>query len=132
MQRIHHLSVEPHISVRDQLELKCALQQKGIAMHIANLLSFKKHEERIKLYFDEMNREEVPQHCLTSMDQVRSADKEVFLRTAGETRRGFSASGDLFQDLPVLPLDGLLEQTVNHPRVLGFYFLSLVLCHRRT
>ena len=86
-------------------------------------MSLRKHEELIKLYFDEMNREELHQHNPTSMDQVRAADKEVFLRLADQTRRGFSALGDLFKDPPVLPLDDLLERTMNHPRVVGLLLL---------
>ena len=119
MKRSMQLAVEPSVSVRDHMDLKSALQRRGIAMHIANLLSFKTHETLIKLYFDELNREELPDHFPTTIHQVRATDKEVFIRLADQTRRGFSALGDLFSAPPIMPLDKLVTDVLNHPRVVS-------------
>ena len=102
---------------QDRLELKYALQRRGLAMQMAHLLSFKSHEKLIDYYFEEMARDSVDlsRYDRISLDQVMNTDKEIFVRIGEETREGFKALGNL--PAKEYPLDKLLEQIMVHPRV---------------
>ena len=101
-------------SVEDHLLLKCALQRRGVALHVAELLTFKVHEALIGMYFEEMAREPLHGYAKVSVDQVRRTDQAIFKRLGEKTTAGFRhlKNGD------TLCLDGLLAKVLEEPRVL--------------
>ena len=66
---------------QDCLELKCALQRRGLAMHMAHLVSFGSHEKLVDCYFEEMARDSVDQmrYERISLDQLANMDREIFI-----------------------------------------------------
>ena len=117
------------IQIDDMLNLRYALQRRGVAMHLSKLLSYKVHEQLVQLFFDEMNREALPDHAKVSINQVRNADREVFLKLADLTRGGFTSIG-LVED--ALPLDAHLQKTLTEHRVMALLLpLALPSGHRQ-
>jgi len=110
---------EAFVTVKDELSLKNVLQRRGLAMHIAKLLSFKVHESLINMYFEEMGRDDLPGYNSISFAQIRAADKEIFARLADKTRCGFSGLGDPLAQTPILPLDDLWPRVMVEPRVVA-------------
>ena len=113
--RKHTREVEVGEPIRDLLNLKYALQRRGLAMHMARLLSFQTHEDLVNLYFLEMSRDPLEGHLPTSMEQIRRADKEIFMRLAQETRAGLT---DLIDPAGVkFPLDDTIKKIMVEHRV---------------
>ena len=113
--RKHTREVEVGEPIRDLLNLKYALQRRGLAMHMARLLSFQTHEDLVNLYFLEMSRDPLEGHLPTSMEQIRRADKEIFMRLAQETRAGLT---DFIDPAGVkFPLDDMIKKIMVEHRV---------------
>ena len=119
--RMQKFSSDPILTVGigDLLSLKNLLQRRGLAMHMAKLLSFSVHEQLVNFYFNEMNREKLPGHGAVTVDQVRNADKEIFFKIVDQTRNGLTALGDSLADPPVFPLDVMVPKILVEPRVLA-------------
>ena len=102
----------------DRLELKYALQRRGLAMQLGRLASFACHEKLVNYYFEELARYPVDPRRFekVSVPQILSADKELFIRMAEETRSGFKALGNI--PAKVYPLDDILKAAMKHPRVI--------------
>ncbi len=111
----HYKEVEMNQPIRDLLHLKYALQRRGLAMHMARLLSFQSHEDLVNLYFLEMSRDPLEGHEPTSMEQIRRADKEIFMRLAQETRGGLTELAD--PEGIKFPLDNLIPKVMFEHRV---------------
>jgi len=110
---------ESSVTIKDHLALKNVLRRRGLAMHMAKLLSFEVQETLINMYFDELARDDLPRYNSISLDQIRAADKEIFVRLADQTRGGFSGLGDPLAHTPILPLDDLLPRVMVEPRVVA-------------
>ena len=102
----------------DRLELKYALQRRGLAMQLGRLVSFACHEKLVNYYFEELARSPVDPRRFekVSVPQILSADKELFIRIAEETRSGFKALGNI--PAKVYPLDDIMKAAMKHPRVI--------------
>ena len=84
-------------------------------MHMAKLLSFETHEKLIALYYEEMSRDPMEGYTATSMEQVRRADKEIFMRLAQLTRAGLT---DLQDNAgKKFPLDDLVTNVMMEHRI---------------
>ena len=101
----------------DRLELKYALQRRGLAMQLGRLVSFACHEKLVNYYFEELARSPVDPRRFekVSVPQILCADKELFIRMAEETRSGFKALGNI--SAKVYPLDDIMKAAMKHPRV---------------
>ena len=109
---------EEQIDIRDLLLLKQALQRRGVAMNLARLMSFRKHESIVERFFEELSREHLPGYAQLSMDQIRRADKELFVQLADKTRAGLpEVTGD-----GKLPLDDLVEAVLSSHRFNALLF----------
>lgn len=108
------LVYHPH----DRLELKYTLQRRGIAMHMAHLVSFACHEKLVDYYFEEMSRDPVDttRYERISVDQVMNTDKEIFIRMGEESRDGFRILGNIPSG--TFPLDAIMTKVMAHPRVI--------------
>ena len=102
----------------DRLELKYALQRRGLAMQLGRMLSFACHEKLVNYYFEELARSPVDPRRFekVSVPQILSADKELFIRMSEETRSGFKALGNI--SAKIYPLDDILKAAMKHPRVI--------------
>ena len=107
------------VGIGDLLSLKNLLQRRGLAMHMAKLLSFSVHEQLVNFYCNGMNREKLPGHGAVTVAQVRNADKEIFFKIVDQTRNGLTALGDSLADPPVFPLDVMVPKILVEPRVLA-------------
>ena len=126
------MSIEETVKVSDNnlLAARYTLQRRGLAMNIANLLTFEVHELLIHKYFDEMAAEVLQGHAPVSLEQVRIADKAIFKRIGQETRGGFSK---IVLEGEELPLDKLLKKLMEENRfqtLLGPYKLAVESKHR--
>ena len=89
---------EDKADLKDHLMLRYALQRRGVALEIARLMSFKVHEKLINFFFEELARDALPGYSQVTLEQVRRADKEVFMRLAEKTRGGIvQEAGDDLQ-----------------------------------
>ena len=62
--------------------LQLALQRRGVAMEIARLMTYEKHQEMVALFFQEVKRDRLPGHQKVSLDQAGRADAEISTRLA--------------------------------------------------
>jgi hypothetical protein len=108
---------EDKADLKDHLMLRYALQRRGVALGLARLMSFKVHEKLINFFFEELARDPLPGYSQVTLEQVRRADKEVFLRLAEKTRGGIvQIAGD------ELPLDQYLDNIIEEPRICALLF----------
>jgi hypothetical protein len=111
---------EEHIVVGgDLLAARYALQRRGLALNVARLMSFEVHELLVEFFFEEMARESLPGFHKVSLEQVRRADREIFVRLAEQTRGGFTKEV-LIRD--ELPLDNILRRVMLEPRIQALLF----------
>ena len=108
------------IQVGDELAMKYALQRRGLAMNMAKLINFQVHDTLVNFYLEELARVALPGYEKVSMEQIRRADKEIFLRMADKTRSGLSNFGDPLRQ--VLPLDQVLPAVMVEPRIVALLF----------
>ena len=116
MELVHH--------PEDRLELKYALQRRGLAMQLGRMVSFARHEKLVNYYSEELARMPVDPHRFerVSVPQILSADRELWIRMSEETRSGFKALGNISAN--VYPLDDIMKEAMKHPR-----FIQLLLPH---
>jgi hypothetical protein len=117
--RLKRVSIpgEDKADLKDHLMLRYALQRRGVALEIARLMSFKVHEKLINFFFEELARDSLPGYAQVTLEQVRRADKEVFMRLAEKTRGGIvQAAGD------ERPLDCFVDGIISEPRICALLF----------
>ena len=84
-------------------------------MNLARLLTFEVHESLIAFYFEEMDRDQLSGYATVSMEQVRRADKELFIQIAKHTRGGLEGLKLKHFD-EELPLDATVRRIMTEPR----------------
>jgi len=94
------------------LKLANALTRRGVALELAQLMSFKVHDTLVKWYLREYAHPAVPGFAKISLTQIRNADEEVFVRLAALTRAGLGLTTN-----GALPLDALLPTVMKETRV---------------
>ena len=99
----------------DKLQMKYALQRRGLALELANIMSFDVHEKLVNRYFLEMSREQLPGYGKVTVDQIRMTDKEVFARLGEHSRKGYDSIELPFVDQ--LPLDPILIKVLDEVRI---------------
>ena len=80
--------------ISDETRIKYALQRRGLAMHIAQLMSWKKHEDLVKILMKEWNKKPVQGYAKVRLEQIYRADIEVFCQLAALTEDGLAPPGD--------------------------------------
>jgi hypothetical protein len=109
---------EQRVELKDHLAMKYALQRRGLAFEVSKLMSFKVHERIVDVFFETLAREPIPGFSPVSIEQVRRADKEIFMRLSELTRAGFTMPGDPDK----LPLDDNVDTVLAEPRIQALVF----------
>jgi hypothetical protein len=76
--------------ISGDLLLMQAFHRRGAAMDIAKLLDFGTHDELVKMYFRELQRDQPPGYSCITHDQILRADKEIFRILEEKTPDGLS------------------------------------------
>ena len=114
--KVHEHNIDNFVDVSTDYKFLRTLQRRGIAMHMAHLLSVVANEKYVKWLFKELQRSAVPGHKKVQMSQLLDVDKEIFIRLAEETRGGLqqdSVTNDFV-------LDGIIPRVMLEPRILAF------------
>ena len=113
----HSYAVDAPADISTALKLHKALQRRGFAMQMANLLTYKSHELLTAWLSEEFQREPLPGYHSITLEQVELADKQVFMRLS-EISRGFLAPH---------PEDGSMPLDHHMPIVLADYRIIMLL-----
>ena len=103
--------------IKDLLRLQYALQRRGLSLELARLMSFEEHERLVKFLFQELTRDAMEDHHPVSLQQVKEADLQFWLRIAELTRAGFEGTSD-----DELPLDEFVSKIIVEPRIAQLLF----------
>ena len=94
------------------LKLLNALERRGVALELAQLMSYDVHKGIVKWFMREYNRAAAPGHAKITLLQIKNADEEIFVRLAAITRIGLQLAAD-----GSLVLDGLVPDILKDTRV---------------
>ena len=110
--RRHTVINDTVADIGTDLRLRDALTRRGVALHMAGLMSFGKHEAWVKRLFKMMQRAPRPGYAAISLQQIRDADNEWFVQMADLSR------GNLVTcTTEGMPLDKLSEQASDDEQV---------------
>ena len=104
--------LEDPADIASDLKLKTALQRRGIAMELAQLISFEMHDKYVAWLFKEMSRRAMQGFHSVSTNQILEVDKEVFIKLADQTRAGLDLNVD-----GTFVLNALLDTIIIDPRI---------------
>ena len=104
--------IGPRTEVSTDLKVLQALNRRGAAMELSNLMDYQVHDKLTRMLMREFQRDTVPGFHRVALDQLHRADKEVWAFMAERTRDGLmpDAAG-------ARPLDDLLPQALLDPTV---------------
>ena len=114
--KLQEVGCDAGADISSDLKLYQTLVRRGIAFHMAHLLSTKVHDELKEWYIRELQRDAVPGYQKISLTQVLRVDQEIFRRLAELTRSGLATdmmTGDFV-------LDPLLPRVLLEPRIVAF------------
>ena len=98
--------------IATDLKVKEALQRRGIAMELAQLVSFEVHNRYVAWLFKQMDRKPPKDFHAVTLQQIHEADEEIFLRLAEQTRDGLEVNLD-----GTYRLDQLLPNAMIDPQI---------------
>ena len=104
--------VEVRADTSTELLLQMALQRRGIAMEMANILDYHVHHKWVERLLSARLDAPPSTHSLPTLDQCQQADRKLWQLLGEATRSGIQlrAGGR--------PLDNIFEQTWQSPEVL--------------
>ena len=107
----------PNSDNSSDLKLLSMLKRRGVAMDLAGLLSYEVYDSTlVSWYMQELQREPAQKgYVRTTLNQVRTADEEIFVELAEQTAAGLNEDED---GKP--PLDKVLATIVKNPRIVQF------------
>ena len=108
---------EDAANISTDLLLHQALVRRGVAMHIACILSIKVHTKYTKVLMREYTREAMPGFVKVTIEQIMITDAEVFARAAEETQGNLSRKSD-----GSFALDTLLPEIIAEQRISALMF----------
>ena len=99
----------------NEARTRFTLQRRGVALQMSRLGSFRVHQKLIKFLMREYTREQPPDFQAVSLNQVYTADKEIFLLLSEWTEGGLdpATSGNY-------PLDKHILKAIEEPRIKAF------------
>ena len=113
--KFEEATTEKPADTGSDLKLLNALRRRGIAMEMANLLSYDSHEELVAWFIKELNRPPPRGYQNVSLQMLRDADEEVFVEMSLKVRdRGLPAAAT-----DKLPLDEYLKVVLENPRIIA-------------
>ena len=69
-------------------KLRLILQRRGLAMEMADLMSYDLHEQLVEILFSALMKEPKSGKLKVTREQILEADQEAFLQLSGATRDG--------------------------------------------
>jgi hypothetical protein len=105
--------IEEPADTATDLKLKSALQRRGIAMEVAQLLSFEVHDKYVSWLFRQLARKPFTGFHQVSIQQIHELDAEVFLKLAEQTREGLDLNIDGTYRLDALLLNAMADPQVT-------------------
>ena len=90
-----------------------ALQRRGVAFEMANLLEFERHSMWVDHLMNARLETPPPSYCQVTLQQLLQADRRLFQELADRTRTGIQSTPS------GRPLDAVFETCVNRPEVLA-------------
>ena len=90
-------------------KLRLVLQRRGLAMEMADLLSYDQHERLVEVLFGALMKEPKMGKLKVSREQLLEADQEVFLQLSRATRAGIRRTQDGARPLDVALPDVLCD-----------------------
>ena len=87
-----------------------ALQRRGVAFEMANLLEFERHSMWVDHLMNARLETPPPSYCQVTLQQLLQADRRLFQELADRTRTGIQSTPS------GRPLDAVFETCVNRPR----------------
>ena len=97
---------------KTDLEWKYAMQRRGLALHMAGVMSYGTHEDWIDVLLEEHMRVPVRGYKAPTWDQIYEADVELFTLLADKTRKGLKREAD-----EKLPADRHFKEVLNNRRI---------------
>ena len=96
----------------NEARIRFTLMRRGVAMQMARLANWSKHQKIVKFLMKEYTRVQPADFQPVTIQQVYTADQEIFLWLAEKTEGGLDP-------LPggQYPLDHLIEQAIAEPRI---------------
>ena len=106
--------VDAHVAAdcSTDYKLRSALQRRGLAMHMAGLLSYHRHEDMALLLMREYTRDPPPGYSRLTLTQLQRADQEIFKKLADASRGVLVPS-----PYGLMPLDSLLPAALGSAAV---------------
>jgi hypothetical protein len=104
--------MQPVADMTSDLKVKQALQRRGVALEMAQLMTFEAHQKIIDHLFLEIMREPVPGFRNATFEQAVLADHEIWRAMAEKTTAGL-----LPDALGRLPLDTVIDAILASPRI---------------
>lgn len=107
----------PEADTRTDLRMRQAYARRGLAMEVADLMTYTVHEKLVEKLFMEYQRDPPPGYAQISLRQVAEADRRAWKMVAEKS------NGDLGRDAAgTRVVDKLIEETLTDPA-----FLTLLL-----
>jgi len=113
--KFEEVTTEKPADTGSDLKLMNALRRRGIAMEMANLLSYDLHEDLVAWFMKELNRPPPRGYQSVSLQMLRDADEEIFVEMALKIR----AHGLPEAATDKLPLDDYLRVILQNPRIIA-------------
>jgi hypothetical protein len=104
---------EDAADTNSDLKLKAALQRRGLAMEVAQLLSYETHDRYVNWLFKELTRNQPIGFHQVNIQQIHTVDQEVFTKLAELTRDGLDINNDGTFSLDVHMLNILFDPKIN-------------------
>ena len=104
---------EDAADTNSDLKLKAALQRRGLAMEVAQLLSYETHDRYVNWLFKELTRNQPIGFHQVNIQQIHTVDQEVFTKLAELTRDGLDLNIDGTFPLDVHMLNILFDPKIN-------------------
>eukprot|EP00973_Karenia_brevis_P063913 8884316-Karenia_brevis.AAC.1 len=104
--------VEDPVDLSSDSRWRYALQRRGIAMQMAGLATYSCHQRLVQWLERELMHDALPGYSRPTLDQVKRADFEVFMRVTELLEEDLSVRAD-----NSLPIDSVLPGVLLEPRI---------------
>ena len=88
------------------------LQRRGVALQMARLATYHKHQKIVKMLMKEYRRVPPENFHSISIEQVHTADHEIFMWMSEVTESGLDSAAP-----GSYPLDEVIDKVVEEPRI---------------
>ena len=104
--------MEVAADLSSEARLRFTLQRRGLAMQLAKLCGFLAHEKIVNFLMKEYNRVPPPKYHGVTLEQVHTADQEIFILLIEKTEGGFEVTPP-----GQYPLDKMIDEVIADWRI---------------